>query len=251
MNIGNLTFNSKNSLTDFGVYITGSGTHNAAELDTTVFQIAGRNGDLVVSNNRYKNIQVLYPAFIPSTFASQEQKVRNWLQNRVEYSKLTDTYDTTHFRLARPVGELTFEPTRGNGANFEITFDCDPRRFLTSGDSDESFTSVGGLLAWSGVNPSDFVAKPIVKLTGISSGFEVNFVTDAGGTVTFTATTSYASTVVIDCEIQDVYDGTNLTNENDLFTISGDFPDFGAGTNRILLTGTCSSASVKPRWWEL
>lgn len=251
MNIGNLTFNSKNSLTDFGVYITGSGTHNAAELDTTVFQIAGRNGDLVVSNNRYKNIQVLYPAFIPNTFASQEQKVRNWLQNRVEYSKLADTYDTTHFRLARPVGELTFEPTRGNGANFEIAFDCDPRRFLTSGDVDATFSALGSAHIWGGSNPTGFVAKPLVKLSGIGVGLEAEFITDTFGTVTLTATTSYADTVVIDCEIQDVYDLTNGTNLNDLFTFSGDFPAFGAGANRIIVTGTHSSALVKPRWWEL
>ena len=248
MKTGTLTFRSKNSLSDFGVFITGSGTHNAAELDTTVFQIAGRSGDLVVSNNRYKNIQVLYPAFIPSTFASQEQKVRNWLQNRVDYSTLTDTYDTTHFRLARPVGELEFEPTRGNGANFEITFDCDPRRFLNTGDT---WTTVSSD-SWTDTNPTGFEAKPMVSVKNPSSGLEVEFTdADSGRVVTFTATTSYVGTVVIDCEKQDIYDDTTFTNQNSLFTLSGDFPVFGAGSNSVNLTGTYTESKVKPRWWEL
>lgn len=247
MNIGKLTYAGKNSLTDFGVYVTGSGTHNAAERDTTTFSIAGRNGDLIVDNGRYKNIPVIYPAFIPHTFGAEEQKVRNWLRTGAAYGKIADTYDTTHFRLGRPVGELTFTPVRPNGANFDITFDCDPRRFLVSGDS---FTTITGG-SWSDDNPTDFDARPQIAVGDPENGMEIE-VTDGDGRVTtFTATDDHVGLVIIDCETQDIYDDSTLANLNSLFTVSGEFPSLSAGTNAITLTGNYSAASVRPRWWEL
>lgn len=248
MNIGKLTYAGKNSLTDFGVYVTGSGTHNAAERDTTTFSIAGRNGDLIVDNGRYKNIQVIYPAFIPHTFGAEEQKVRNWLRTGAAYGKIADTYDTTHFRLGRPVGELTFTPVRPNGANFEIVFDCDPRRFLLAGEQDQNFTND----VWSDTNPTGFPAKPLLILTDVASGLTLDFYDDESGrTINLTATAAHAGDVVIDCETQDIYDESTLDNLNTLFTLSGDFPVLGGGLNSVTITGTYTTAIIRPRWWEL
>lgn len=247
MRTGTLTWSGYNSLTDFGVYISGAGEHNAAEADVTVYQIPGRNGDLVISNDRYKNIEVRYPAFIAHGFAAKEQGVRNWLRSAVNYRDLTDTYDPTHFRKARPTGELEFSPVRPDGANFEIVFDCDPRRFLVSGDS---FTTITGG-SWSDDNPTEFDARPQIAVGDPENGMEIE-VTDGDGRVTtFTATDDHVGLVIIDCETQDIYDDSTLANLNSLFTISGDFPSLSAGTNLITLTGNYSAASVRPRWWEL
>ena len=246
MKTGTLTWNNKNSLTDLGVYVSGSGTHNAAEEDVTVFSIPGRNGDLVVPNNRFRNIQVLYPAFVPHSFALKEQGIRNWLRKTPQYMKLTDTYDPTHYRMARPSGELDFEPVRGDAANFQIVFDCMPQRWLTSGDT---ATSISGSATLS--NPTDFPARPLMSIKNVGNGLEVEFAASGSGTVvTFTAGTSYTGTVMIDCETQDVYD-TNGVDKNDLFTVSGEFPVLEPGANTVTLTGTYTSAEIKPRWWEL
>lgn len=247
MRTGTLTWSGYNSLTDFGVYISGAGEHNAAEADVTVYQIPGRSGDLIIPNGRYKNIEVRYPAFIAHGFAAKEQGVRNWLRSAVNYRDLTDTYDQTHFRKARPTGELEFSPVRPDGANFEIVFDCDPRRFLVSGDS---FTTITGG-SWSDDNPTEFDARPQIAVGDPENGMEIE-VTDGDGRVTtFTATDDHVGLVIIDCETQDIYDDSTLANLNSLFTISGDFPSLSAGTNMITLTGNYSAASVRPRWWEL
>ena len=50
------------------IYISGSGTFNAPEMDITTVEIPGRNGDLTISNNRFRNITVEYPAFIRKQF---------------------------------------------------------------------------------------------------------------------------------------------------------------------------------------
>ena len=246
MRTGTLTWNGENSLTDHGIYISGTGTHNAAEADVTVFSVPGRNGDLVMSNNRYKNIQIVYPAFIARGFQNREQGIRDWLTG-TKYAELEDTYDPRHFRLARPTGGLEFTPVRPDGANFQIVFDCDPRRFLRSGNEWQPITG-----RWAGSNPTDFDARPIVGIHSVGSGLEIEFYDDESGrTVVFAATEAYSGTVNIDCEMQDVYDADTGENLNYLFEVDGDFPVLGPGFNSIAIEGVCSSASVLPRWWEL
>lgn len=241
MKKGNIIWNS----TDYGslgVYVSGKEVHDAAEPDVTVYQIAGRNGDFVVSNNRWKNIKISYPAFIPNSLANL-QTIRNALKRYGFYSRLDDTYDTTHYRIARPVGELRFEPFRQDAVNFEITFDCYPQRFLTIGTTEVTLGSSTVV-----TNPTDFDAKPYIRLTNIAASAEIDF----NGDFVMTATTSYSDTVVIDCENQNIFDEATLENKNNLFEVSDGFPVlWGADTNTITITGTIGSASLEPRWWEL
>lgn len=245
MRTGTLTFNGVNSL-DRGVYISGSGAHNAAEADTTSYQIPGRNGDLVISNNRWKNIEVVYPAFIPHGFAAKEQGVRNWLRSAVNYKLLTDSYDPDHFRFGRPIGEIEFTPVRPDGANFEIVFDCMPQRFLVSGGTAQTIEDSITLN-----NPTQFEARPVLEVQGVADGLEIEFTDSDGRTVTFTATDDHAGFVEIDCETMDIYDGDTHQNLNSLFTISGEFPTLKPGANIINFAGTYTSANILPRWWEL
>lgn len=138
MKTGSITYNGKNSL-ELGVFTTGSGSFDAAELDVDKYEVAGRNGDVIIPNNRYKNIEVIYPAFIPKQFGDKVQSVRNWLRSAKVYSRLEDTYDMDHFRLGLASGVQSFEPVnRNDGANFEMTFDCKPQRFLKAGETPET-----------------------------------------------------------------------------------------------------------------
>lgn len=138
MKTGSITYNGKNSL-ELGVYTTGSGSFDAAELDVDKYEIPGRNGDLILSNNRYKNIEITYPAFIPKAFMDKVQNVRNWLRSSRIYARLEDTYDPDHYRLGIPTGVQSFSPEhRNDGANFEMTFDCKPQRFLKAGETPET-----------------------------------------------------------------------------------------------------------------
>jgi len=241
MSTGKITWNGHDS-TEFGTYVSGTNAHNAAEADMTAYQIPGRNGDLVISNNRYKNIVVTYPAFIPHSLSGNEQALRNWLRSSNGYERLDDTYDTTHFRLARTIGELVFEPVRPNAANFEIAFDCCPQRFLTSGTSPVTISSTTVV-----TNPTNYEAKPLITVTSIAASAEIEFNSD----ITLTATTSYANTVIIDCDAQNIYDSVTLDNKNSLFSMPDGFPVLKPGSNTITKTGSISSVSMEPRWWEL
>lgn len=180
MKTGSITYNGKNSLTDLGIYVTGSGSFDAAELDVDRYEVAGRNGDIIIPKNRYKNISISYPAFIPKEFDGKVQSVRNWLRSAKTYARLEDTYDMNHFRLGLASGIQSFEPANRNDAsNFALTFDCKPQRFLKTGETPlkvepEAHSYSGEIVEFETVAVDDMTKaevslSPIQDLHGYSS----------------------------------------------------------------------------------
>lgn len=238
--INSVTYNSIASDT-LGVYVTGSGAYDAAELDIKAYEIPGKNGDILISNNRWKNIEVVYPAFVVG-MSSRIQSIRNWLTGAQGYTTISDTFDTTHFREGISSGRQSFEaqPTI-DGANFELVFNCKPQRYLTSGDSYQSVTNNMTL-----TNPTSFNALPVFYMVGGWSNGATFTVTNSLGTFTMTATAAYAYTSYISCEYKNVYrSGTNLNDK-----MGGDFPVLAPGTNTITISGF-NQPWIRPRWWEL
>lgn len=235
-----ITYNSVTSKS-LGIFVSSGSTFDAAAPDYTSYEIPGKNGDLQINNNRYKNIDVAYPVFIPGAFTSSVQAVRNWMRSADGYVELKDTYDTTHYRLARGKDILAFKPSpQNNGANFQLVFDCKPQRFLNSGTSWKTLTS-GDVLN----NPTPFVALPQFEVYNNTASATFT-VTNSLGTYTMTATAARSGYTFIRSEIMNIYNGN--TNLNHLFT--GDFPVFAPGNNTITFSGM-GSLKVRPYWWEL
>lgn len=237
--INSVTYNGVTS-TSLGVFVGGAGAYGAAALDITKYEIPGRNGDLIIPNNRWKNITIAYPAFIPSDFEIRVQMVRNWLTSSRAYARLEDTYDADHFRLAIMSEEQEFEPVQFNaGANFQLVFDCKPQRFLLTGETPKAMTSGQTI-----TNPTQFEARPLISVVNPTIGATIRV-----GTYRLTCVKSYTGTVSIDCETRNIFAGLN--NLNSYFTVTGgDFPALAPGANTVTFTGV-SSLTIIPRWWEL
>lgn len=228
-------FNGK-SCREFGIYVSGSGTFNAPELDVTSYEIPGRNGDLVISNNRYKNIQVVYPAFIRSHFRANAAKARAWLLKPEGYCRLSDDYNPHEFRMARFVGPIDFDMRFMNrGGECALAFDCKPQRFLFSGEEKREFEEPATI--W---NETAFDAKPLITVYGSGAGQ----ITIGDTTVSFSDISDY---VTLDCDIQDAYKGT--LNKNS--TMTGSFPVLHPGENVIAFSGGVTKIDIIPRWWTL
>lgn len=136
MKIGKLSYNGKTA-ESLGVFVSGAGTYNAAEEDVTAYEVPGRSGDILISNNRYRNIDVTYPAFIPSDFEERVQAIRNWMRSARSYARIEDNYDLLHFRMGVGKEILSFSPAQQNrAANCQLVFNCKPQRFLYSGEED-------------------------------------------------------------------------------------------------------------------
>lgn len=135
--IGKVKYNGK-STADLGVIVSGEASFDAAAPDYTSYQIPGKNGDLMLSNNRFLNIDVTYPAFIPADFEEKVQAIRNWMRSARSYARIEDNYDLLHFRMGMGKDVLTFEPSAENvGSNMSLVFDCKPQRFLYSGEEEK------------------------------------------------------------------------------------------------------------------
>lgn len=237
MKIGKVSYNGTSS-DSLGIFLSGSGTYNAAELDATAYEIPGRNGDLIIPNNRYKNIEVTYPAFVPNDFENRVQAVRNWMRSAEGYKKIEDNYDSTHYRMGMGVGVLEFTPAQMNrAANLQLVFNCKPQRFLKTGDTAVNPSS-GATIS----NPTQYDAKPEISFKNPTSSATLTI-----GSITVTATSAYTGVVVIDCETQNIYSGSN--NLNSYFTVTN-FPVLKPGNNTITYSGV-TNVTVIPHYWEL
>lgn len=155
----------------YGVYITQEAAYNAPERDVEVFEIAGRNGAYILDNGRFRNITVTYKCGIAldseSDFASAIRAFRNALSSKAgKYVRLTDEYNPNEFREAAFLGGIEVDMADRRAGEFEVSFDCKPQRFLTSGETAVTVTS-GGTLA----NPTLFEAKPLIEAEGYGNIF--------------------------------------------------------------------------------
>lgn len=229
-----LTFNNKSSR-DFEVWISGSGTFNAPERDVENITVPGRNGDLHIDHGRFKNIQIVYPAFITKDFRANFDAFKAFMLSQRGYKRLCDTYSPEVYRMAAYKSAIEPKMTARNLAgSFNIVFDCDPRRFLVSGEAVKSFTVAGTLR-----NPTLYDSAPLLRVYGSGT------VTINGITLTLAGVDGY---VDIDCDIQEAYKGA--VNCNDKVTLTdGVFPTLKPGDNEI--EQTAERVEVTPRWWTI
>lgn len=162
-----LTFDGVSSA-DYGVYITGQAVYNAPQRDVEMINIPGRNGAFELDKGRFQNIEVTYKAGIfaksESEFAQTISAFRNFLCSRLKYCQLTDDYNSGEFRMAVYKSGLEVTPAQLIAGEFDIVFECQPQRFLFSGQDTIEITSGDDI-----VNPTLFPSRPLLEVTGYGS----------------------------------------------------------------------------------
>lgn len=230
-----LTFDGTSSR-DFEVWISGNGTFDAPERDVESIAIPGRNGDLHIDNERFRNISITYPAFITKDFRHNFDAFKAYMLSKRGYKRLEDSYHPDYYRLASYQNAISPEMAPLNRAgSFDIVFDCDPRRFLKNGE--KTINSPLSAPTTTLINPTLYEAKPLLEISGTGS------VTINGIQLNITA-----SPTVIDCDIEEAYYGTENRNNN-VVLVNGMFPIFVPGTNTILQT--VNNLKITPRWWTI
>lgn len=165
----------------YDIYITGTGVYNAPERAVELVQVPGRNGAVAIDQGHWENIEVKYTCGCfgddQSAFAAKIADFRSAVTSLFGYQRLTDTYNPGEYREAMYISGLEVAPVQYSRAGeFELTFNCKPQRFLTSGETAVSITSGDAL-----VNPTSFESRPLLTVKGAGSiefnGYEIN-VTD-------------------------------------------------------------------------
>lgn len=150
---------------DYGIYITGDAVFNSPERDVEMIEIPGRNGAYALDKGRFGNIEVSYPAGIfgdtEADFRQGIRAFRNALASRKGYKRLEDDYNPTEYRMAVYKSGLEVTPTALKAGEFTITFDCQPQRFLKSGETAVTIADGGTI-----TNPTLFESRPLVEVEG-------------------------------------------------------------------------------------
>lgn len=233
------TINGK-PCTDFGVQVSVGGALNSPSRDVTYHQIPGRNGDLVEDNGRYNNLTYTYRCILrgknSKDFREKFGGFREWIGRCVGYQRIEDTYHPDEFRLGVVSTALAPEMV-GSGvvaADFDVTINAKPQRFLKSGENTITVTS-GTVLHNYG-----YASKPLITVYGSGAGT----LTVGSYSMTISTIDGY---VTLDCEAQDAYKGA--VNKN--ATVSTTFPVLETGNNTITFSGGITSVDIVPRWWRL
>ena len=158
------TFDGESSR-NYDVYLTGTGVFNAPQRAVDLLEIPGRNGNYALDQGRFNNITVTYKAGIvdysESNFADKVSAVRNWLCSKVGYVRLTDDYNPDEYRMAVFKNGITVDHDDLKTGEFDITFECKPQRWLTSGETATAVANNGTLS-----NPTPFEAEPLLAVKG-------------------------------------------------------------------------------------
>lgn len=157
------------SSADFGFFASGENAYNSPEKDYEVYEVPGRNGDVMIDNNRFKNVTVKYPCYYEKTGGNLTKDIsdfRNMLLSKSGYKRLYDTHNPDEYRLAVCRNVIETDPTEYDllGA-VEIEFDCKPQRYLVSGETPVPITSGQKLM-----NQTFFDANPLIIITADNDG---------------------------------------------------------------------------------
>ena len=233
--VHSLTVNGTNLYDYCKLYVSGSGTFDSVERDYDRIEVPGRSGDLILSNNRFKNRDVTYTAFIIDDFNQNVSKLRNFLTALpVDYVRIEDTYHPEEYVMGIHKGPLNLSVhPRMTAGSFNLSFNLKPFRYLKSGDTKQSFTSGSTIL-----NETSCDAKPLIRVYGNGT------IVVGDVTVQIAGITQY---VDLDCETQNATEGNDSRNSS--VSITGyEYPVLKPGGNKILIGAGVTKVEITPRW---
>lgn len=237
--------------TDYNIFVLGVDDANIPVRDYSVYPIPGRSRDLHYDNGRFENIDRAYHLYARAIGSvSAEGAVMAFCAELMQlkgYQRIGDSIHPDYFKLGEFRGgvEPQFSP-REDGVRFDLTFDCDARKYLVSGESETDITNTGSG-TWQSktlVNPGTLPAKPLVIFSDMTStNCAINYDNQ------YVMVDKYSGTLVFDCELGDAYDRTSHANLNSYIS-RGSLLELQPGSNSISVK---AGATIKiiPRWNSL
>ena len=222
----------KNSISDFGLWISKLPKRTRAQERTQEVQIPGRSGSVILTEGEDVYDSYVMECTVIARNTINIQKVLEWLRGSGEVyfsNEIDKAFD------ARIAAKVEFERVGNSLVQARIPFLVQPLAHRLLRDSDRvTITGASGSL----FNPGDVASKPKVSITGSGS----NTITIAGNAMTFDLGSS-SITIVVDCDAEIV------TSGNDIWTGSytGEFWRIPKGSVSVSQTGSATIA-IDPEW---
>ena len=228
------------STDEVGIVVETPPNYEIPERNYEIISVPGRNGDIVIDLNSYKNVVREYDIAIgeeDGDFSVLSSKIANWLYSGHGYLRLEDSYLPEYYMMAAVIAPNNIVNILQQAGRATIQFNRKPQRFLKSGDRPIIITKQTTLF-----NPTQFDSKPIIIVNGAGTGV-VNIgkysvkIENLDGEIT------------IDCELEESYKGTN--NQNKKVTLSNGYPLLVPRDNIVNFSGGITKVTIIPRWWTI
>lgn len=237
--------------TNYNIFVLGVDDANIPVRDYSVYSIPGRSRDLHYDNGRFENIDRTYQLYARSeSNVTAEEMTRSFCAELMllkGYQEIRDSLHTDYYKLGEFKGGVKPKFSRlMDGVRFDLTFDCDARKYLTSGETETDITNTGDE-TWESktlVNPGTMPASPLVIFSDMTaSNCAIKYDSQ------YVKVNRYSGTIVFDCELGDAYDYTSHANLNS-YIDRGSLLELQPGSNSLIVK---QGATVKiiPRWNSL
>ena len=236
--MGIVIFNGISSQ-DLHIQVQTEPDYDFPEKDYEVTHVPGRNGDIVIDQGSWQNVSRKYNLAMDAvkiSYTEVASKIVQWLHSASGYARLEDSYEPDFYRMAMYKDAGSISNIYNKAGQIEVEFTCKPQRYFKSGEVADIFTTSTEYR-----NPTDFPAKPLIKIHGSGSG------TVGIGTYTVTIN-DILDRMIVDSEQQDTY--KDQTNCNSKVSIP-EYPKLVSGNNVISISGGVTSIEIIPRWWTL
>lgn len=242
--MGLIIYNGRSSR-DFGLEVWQPPDYQIPEKDYETIHVPGRDGDLIIDKDSFKNVSRTYVVSVSkngkSGFTSMANALSEWLHSASGYARLEDSYEPDYYRLAAYQKSIGIQNIYNLAGYTTIEFNCKPQRFLKSGDKPVRFDSKSRPYLY---NPTEFKARPIIQIYG--NGLGDVLIGDYKISVT-----ALDGSVKIDCELMEAYKDGNTNCNRNIQLEKNEFPKLHPGPNKISFTGGIESLEVIPKWWTI
>ena len=221
---------------EMGLIVEEKSIHNGPQPDFEMISVPGRDGDIILDHNRYKNVEVSYTVSFIGT-KEKAAALRQWLCARADYGYLFDFEQPDHFRYAVFISQLDIEEVLHNVGRAKLTFSCKPYLYRKDGVYAEKYTQPDFTLT----NPEEYPSVPDITIYGSGTiSLNINYrsytIKDVSNSVT------------LDGELMNAYSGSTLLNDKIQFT---EWPTLKVGNNNISWVGNVRSLYITPNWRTL
>ena len=257
MSFNYFTFNGQR-LEDFGFIVKKKPQYIIAEKDYTSEEIAGKDGNIIAYNGRYKNRTATYtimslPTRVHCSNRELVNKLNYWLNATTEYCKFTDTFNQGLYTEAFCSKVANVQDHMDGVVEAEVTFDMEPFWYI---DSDiEVNNSPNGTEEFVLQNPTGFLSYPkiTVRVNLNANKLDFSFTDNNSNVQSFSIPPSPRFgdvEVVYDSKTGDVtIDGQPY---NHLILNFNRPPVFSTGQNKITISHyhghTIPYILIEPRW---
>ena len=233
--MGTFTFNGTDS-SQFGLRVTSDYVINSTGQDIDTVAVAGRDGDLLLPNNRLKSVTIELPCTIMSNrkLTDAESGISNWL-NVAGYKDLTLSWDPDFIYRSAFIETFEIAGLMRQFGKVKLNFLTYPVKFYKQGRTTQTLSNGATVNGIGNVN-----AKPIITLVG--SG-------DCTLTINGRKTKLRAvqNTITLDMQARQVFSGNLPAWDKGVRAPQYQMPYLDAGRNLISWDGSFTAEMI-PNW---